>query len=213
VTQDVIVSVVPAITRSTWRVVGAFRTNLTPSARMTVRLMNQPNLLVFMASTDGPEPGFGQSILVLPNDIVADFCSIEFDDPANPQLFINVPLMYAGPAWITASPPAWDTTFGGNATVNEAVSRGGQEYPVFLYEQRRGELSFNGIRAGEVFGPLAELSATARRGNNILFIPDTSSATVNIEAIYGRVTATADVGFPYAAADRRSWRARITERL
>jgi hypothetical protein len=213
VTQNAIMWVFPTINRSIWRVWGAFRSNLTPFARMTVTLWNQPDLVVWVGSTSGPEPGFGQSILVAPDDKAADYCSITFDDPGNPQQFINIPLIYAGPAWMMASPPAYDTMFGGDAAINEAVSRGGQEFPVFLYERRRAELAFAGIRQGEVLGQLAELQQTARRGNNILFIPDVMSGTISMEAIYGRVTATADVGFPYAAADRRSWRARVTERL
>ena len=213
VIENATVTITPQISRSTWRVFGLFRTNLTPFANVTVTLYNSPSSAVWGGSVEGPEPGFYQSILVADSDVQADYCVIEIDDPGNRQGFLNVPLIYAGPAWLTTSPPSYETTFGGDAAVNESVSRGGQEYPTLLYERRRGELAFQSIRSGEVLGQLAELTATARRGNNVLFAPDISSETMPQEAIYGRVTATADVGYPYGAADRRSWRARITERL
>jgi hypothetical protein len=215
VAQNVTVSITPAILRSTWRVFGLFRTNLTSNATMTVTLFNTPSqpVAIFSAGTDGPEPGFGQTILITAADVVADFCVIEIDDPGNPDQFLNIPLIYAGPAWQLATGPAFDTTFGYDSQIDEQVSRGGQEYPTLRWWRRRAELSFMGIRSGEVLGQLAELNATGHRGNNALFVPDIAADTIGFDAIYGRVTATADVGFPYAAADRRSWRARITERL
>ena len=213
VVDSAIVTIRPQLSGSLWRAFGVFRTNLTPFANITVTLYNNPTSAVWGGSVEGPEPGFYQAILVADADVQADYCTIEIDDPGNRQGFLNVPLIYAGPAWLTTSPPSYDTTFGGDAAVNEAVSRGGQEYPTILYERRRGELSFQSIRSGEVLGQLAELTSTARRGNNVLFVPDVLSETMSQEAIYGRVTATADVGYPYGAADRRSWRARITERL
>lgn len=215
VTQNAVVTITPSLRSQTWRVFGVFRTNLTAFATVTVSLYTNPAAPVFVwnTSVDGPEPGFFQSIVVAPTDIVADFATIEIDDIGNPDGFLNIPLIFAGPAWQPLSAAAYDTTFGGDALIDEATSRGGQEYPTLRWERRRGELSFMGLRAGEAVGPILELQATARRGNNCLFIPDITSATMNTESIYGRVTATADVGYPYGAADRRSWRARITERL
>ena len=212
-TQNVIVTITPQIARSVWRAFGLFRTNLTPFATVTMTLYNNPSLFVWNASVDGPEPGFGQSVLIAATDMQADYCTIEIDDVGNPDGFLNVPLIYAGPAWQPLTGLGYETTFGGDAALDENLSRGGQEYPKFRYDRRRAELAFMGIRQGEVLGQLAELQLTARRGNNILMVPDVSSETIAQEAIFGRVSATADVGFPYQSADRRSWRARITERL
>jgi hypothetical protein len=214
-TQNVIVTITPAATQSNWRVFGLFRTNLTPYASVVVTLYNNPASPTFVwnGGADGPEPGFGQSIVVADDDMVADYCTIEIDDPGNPDGFLNVPLIYVGPAWLPLTGLAYDSMFGLDAMLDEAVSRGGQEYPTLRYQQRRGELSFMGIRQGEVLNQLYELQATAHRGNNVLCIPDITSANVGLEAIYGRLNATADIGYPYAAADRRSWRARLRERL
>jgi hypothetical protein len=215
VTQNAIVTITPQILGSSWRAFGLFRTNLTPYATVIVTLWNTPAqpVNIWGSSTDGPEPGFQQSIVIADTDVQADFATIEIDDPNNPDGFLNIPLIYAGSAWQLATGPAYDTTFGYDAAIDEQVSRGGQEFPTLRWSRRRAELSFMGVRSGETQGQLAELNATAHRGNNTLFVPDITSDTMDMEAIYGRVTATADVGYPFAAADRRSWRARITERL
>lgn len=213
VTQGATITITPPIQQSTWRVFGLFRTNLTAFATVTVTLYNNPSVIVWSGGADGPEPRYYQSIVVAPQDTLADYCTIQVDDAGNPDGFLNIPLVYAGDAWFPQTAPAYDTTFGGDFVTNEQVSRGGQEYPELLWERRRSEVSLAGVRAGEVNNQLADMAHTARRGNNILFIPDITSETMTIEAIYGRVTATADVGYPYGAADRRSWRGRFTERL
>jgi len=205
--------IVPPTTQSLWRAWALCRTNLTSSATVTVTLYNNPSLFVWNASFDGIEPGFGQAVFIGDTDRKADWCSIDINDPGNTDGFLNIPLVYAGPAWLPLTGLAYETTFGGDAGIDETISRGGQEYPKFRYDRRRGELAFMGIRQSEVMGQLAELQSTARRGNNILCVPDVTSETMTQEAIYGRVFATSDVGFPHAAADRRSWRARITERV
>jgi hypothetical protein len=54
---------------------------------------------------------------------------------------------------------------------------------------------------------------TARLGGNVLFVPNYQSAYMPQEAIYGVLHETADITFPYNMADRRAWRAKLTERL
>jgi len=211
-----LLTITPSIKQQTWRVFGLFRTNLTPFATITVTLYSgdlSAPLLTWTGGADGPEPGYGQAITIAGSDVVADYCTIQIDDPGNPQGFLNIPLAYAGPAWIPETSLSYDTTFGVDPTISSQVARGGQEYLTFLYSQRRAELAFYGFRHGEIMAQLAELQRTAARGPNVLVVPDVTSPTFAMEAIYGRVVATADVAFPYAAADRRSWKARVTERL
>lgn len=217
VTQGISFFVQPALQRQTWRAFGVFRSNLTPFAQVTITLWNNisPNVQgqVYRASVEGPEPGFYQSILIAPTDIVADFAQFDIDDPGNTDGFINVPLAYAGPAWQLAGGVTYETTFGYDDRTDELVTVGGQEFFVHRWDRRRAELAFTTIRGGEAAVQLAELQGTARRGNNILFCPDITSDTLKSEAIYGRLQATSDVGFSFETADRRSWRARMTERL
>jgi len=214
-TTSATITITPAIARASWRAFGVFRSNLTAYAGIGVTLYNNPTspVSIWGGGTEGPEPGFGQSIVVADTDVIADFCTIQIDDPQNPDGFLNIPLIFAGAAWVPLTGLSYDTAYGGDAMVDEAISRGGQEYPLLRWERRRGELAFQGIRSGEVLNQLNELQGTARRGNNVLMVPDITSPNIGVEAIYGRVTATTDVGYPYGGADRRSWRARITERL
>lgn len=212
--RDATVTITPPYPRASWRAFGAFRTNLTTGATMTVSLWNSAGpTLIWMSSVDGIEPGFGQMITIADGDMAADYCTINFQDPSNADTFLNIPLIYAGPAWVPLTGLAYDTTYGYDETTDEPIARGGQEYPSLRWDRRRAEISMVGIRAGEVLNQLAEMQGVARRGTNVLMVPDVTSETINVEAIYGRLRATADVGYPYGATDRRSWRARITERL
>lgn len=203
----------PATTGQTWRVFGVFGTNLTAAATVTVALYNNPSTLVWTTSASGPAAGYRQVVIVAPSDKVADYCTIAFDDVANPDGFVNVPLAFAGPAWLPLTAPSWQSKFGRDDRVDETVSRGGQEYPNMLWERRRWDIILNGVRGTEVWTDIGELDRIARRGGNNLFIPDYASSDINRESVFGRLMPTADVTFPYEAADRRSWSARITERL
>lgn len=196
-----------------WRAFGLFRTNLTNAASVNFTLYNNPSTMVGGVSPDGPEPGFGQVVGLLAADTQADYAVVTIDDPSNPDGFINIPLLYAGPVWQTRSAPDYQTSYGSDSQSNESTARGGQEYVRLLWSRRRAEIALNGIRADEVAGAVAALDLAGRNGANVLYVPDITSPTVNVDALYGRLIATADVGYPYAAVDRRSWRARITERL
>ena len=74
-------------------------------------------------------------------------------------------------------------------------------------------MAWDGIRNADVWSQLAEMDRAARAGGNILFVPDTASAAVAQEVVFGRLLPTADIGWPAKSANARSWRARITERL
>lgn len=205
-------TITPPLAAQTWRAAGIFRTNLTQSAMVTFSFVLNGTPVYSWASI-GPTPGYGLVVHVAPDNIVADYCRIDIDDIDNPDGFINVPLCFAGPAWLPLSAPSYDTTIGSDSQSDETVSRGGQEFTSLLWFKRRMELAFAGIRPSELLSGVAPLERAARTGNNILFVPDIASDTLLAEAIYGRMTPTADIGYPYSAADRRSWRTKITERL
>ena len=172
--------------RQMWRLFGLFRTNLSQTASITFSLFINPSNLIWSGTVTGPQPGYAQVVAVAPQDIYADYCVVDITDTANTDNFINVPLAYAGPAWIPRLGFTWNSTYGRDSTVDEMVSRGGQEYPTYR---------------------------TSRYGGNILFVPDLGSITASNEAVFGRVTVTADVSYIAGFHDRHAWKFRIKERL
>lgn len=199
--------------RQLWRLFGLFRTNLQRTATVTFSLYINPSTLVWSGSVPGPLPGYGQVIAVAPQDFLADYCVVGIDDAGNPDGFLNVPLAFAGPAWIPQIGQTWNSTVGRDSQVDEIVSRGGQEYPTYRYQQRRWEIEFDALTDSEVWSSAQELDRLSRYGGNILFVPDFASANLSAEAVFGRVTSTADVSFIAGYADRRAWKFRCRERL
>jgi hypothetical protein len=93
------------------------------------------------------------------------------------------------------------------------ISRGGQEYPTYRFQQRRWEVAFDAITDSELWTEAQNLDRISRYGGNILFVSDLASATISGEAVFGRVTATADVSYIAGFHDRHAWKFRIKERL
>jgi hypothetical protein len=199
--------------RQLWRLFGLFRTNLQRSATVTFSLYLNPSTLVWSGAATGPLPGYGQCIVTAPQDTLADYCVVSIDDPGNPDGFINVPLAFAGPAWFPEIGQTWNSAVGRDSQVDEMISRGGQEYPTYRYQQRRWEVDFDALRDSEVWSSAQELDRVSRYGGNILFAPDYASANLSAEAVFGRVTSTADVSYIAGYADRRAWKFRCKERL
>jgi hypothetical protein len=200
-------------TRQSWRLFGIFRANLTQGASVHFSLFLNPSTPVWDAYCNGPLPGYGQAVAIAPADMAADYCKVEFYDTANPDGFINVPLCYAGPAWLPAIGHTWQTTFGRDSVVDEMQSRGGQEYPTYRYQQRRWEIAFDSLSGDEVWQSAEELDRLSRYGGNILFVPDLASKNLASEAVFGRVTVTADVSYVAGVANLHAWKFRCKERL
>lgn len=199
--------------RQLWRLFGLFRTNISQGASVTFSLFINPANLVWSGTVTGPQPGYGQVVAVAPDDVYADYCVVDITDPANPDGFINVPLAYAGPGWIPRLGFTWNSTFGRDSTVDEMISRGGQEYPTYRFQQRRWEAAFDAISDSELWTEGQNLDRVSRYGGNVMFVPDLASPTIANEAVYGRVTVTADVSYIAGFADRHAWKFRIKERL
>lgn len=196
---------------SAWGAAGVFRTNLTSAATGTVTV-SAAGATVYSWS-GGLQVSNGAFVLPLPAGVTGDTLGLAIADPANPDGFINIPLMFAGPTWQPKSNISFASAFGRDSGVTEVVTRGGQEFPVFMWQRRRWNLDFQRIRTAEVWPQLEAMETVARRGRNILFIPDPASAAINDESIFGRLQAQADLGWNFQAADARSWKANITERL
>lgn len=200
---------------STWRVFGLFQTNLTSSATMifTLWLSAGPTSVWSSGTVFGPQPGYGQVIVVAPSDQTADFLQIEFSDTTNPDAFLNIGGAFAGPAWFPESGISWGSTTGRDEAVTRSVTRGGQEYGDMQWQKRTWAIGFEGVRNAEMWTQLDSLRRHARTTQNVLFIPDHTSSYLQNEATYGILTDVSAVGFPARSADRRSWQATISERL
>ncbi len=207
-----LIQIQPLVAALPWDVIGLFRTNLTQGASVTVSLYTNPSTLVWTGTVGGPVAGYGQVIALPPAGTVADYVQIGFNDPTNPDGFINVPLVFCGAAWRPLGSASYATSTGRDATTTEATTRGGQEFPSLYYQRRRWSVSLEALRTSEVWNYGDILSSYASAGSNVLFIPDVTDGYVQQEAIFGRLTGQ-DITYPAQAADRRKWVATIKERL
>jgi len=200
---------------SACRVFGIFRSNLTSSASVTFALWSNTGgaHVVYTVTLSGPSTGFGQVVACAPSDQVGDYWVVSINNPGNPDGFINVPLAFVGPAWPMVIGPDWASTMGRDDLTDEMVSRGGQEYPTPRWNRRRWEIALDGVTGTELYAQLVQVDRISRAGGNVLFVPSSSSATLQQEAIFGRLKATADVSYPYQSGNARAWRGRLTERI
>jgi hypothetical protein len=203
-----VLTITPAV-RTTFRSVGVFRTNLTSAAVMTVKGFTNPGLV--QVWSDVITAANGQAVDIMAADIAADVVTVQLDDAGNPDGFLNVPLCYAGPAWIPLTSMVFASTLGRDSLADNVQTRGGQTYVNLRASVRRWEIAMDGVRVNEFYPQLDVLDKASRSGANVLVVPDTTSANAKLDALYGVLIATADAGF--FAPDRRSWRARLTERL
>lgn len=208
------VTVTPTAGTRTWRIMGLFGSNLSSTATVTFQLWNAAGpTLIWSAAAAGPVSFYRQVIAIAATDQVADYLTINIDDNANEDGFINVPLVYAGPGWFPIRNIGYSSAAGHDEQTLETVSRGGQEYPVPLWQRRRWSIEFDSLASSEVWAQTDPLLMTSRSGINVFFCPDSASTYLAQEAVFGRLKTFSDVTYPYQAADRRRWQATITERL
>lgn len=198
-----------------WSAFGLFRTNLTSSATIRWRTwtfgIGSPGYDSGTLSA-GVAAGYGQTLLI-GSGMLGQYARVDIDDPSNPDSCINIPLAFAGPVFTPIIGPDWTSVLARDDATDEVVTRGGQEYPVVHWTKRRYEAAWLGIRSSELWPSFMEFDRIARLGGNVLFVPDTTSASTNQEAVFGRARATKDVGYPAKSADARSMSFRVTERL
>lgn len=206
------ITITPSSTGLTWRAFGLYRTNLMPSATITFALYTNPATLVWSETVDGPVAGYGQVTAIADADQTADYCVISIDDPSNLDGWINVPLAFAGPAWVPIG-PSWQTRFGREDMTDENVSKGGQEYPVPRFQRRVWDVDMQAIEQADIWTQANELDRLSREGENILFVPDIASDNIAYEAIYGRLKPTTHFGFLSPHAGIYVWHFMIRERI
>jgi hypothetical protein len=206
-------TIVPTAGSRTWRAMGIFGTNITSTATVTFLLYNTGPALVWSSAVAGPVAGYRQVVAIAPSDQVADYLVIQIDDTANSDGFINIPLAYAGAAWLPQRGVSFASTWGRDDNTLETFTRGGQEYPLLLWQRRRWALTFEAVAAAELWTQADPLLIASRIGGNVFFAPNDISPYLSQEAIFGRLKIPSDVTYPFHNADRRQVAATITERL
>lgn len=202
---------------TTWRVLYLGRTNLTSAATVRWRIGNSAGGA--SASYDsgvisaGVVSGFGQSVHVAPTDQAGRYVYLNLVDAANPDGFLNVALAFAGAVWQPAINFDVGTAIGQDDRTDEVVTLGGQEYPAPRWQRRRWDVVFQTLNSSDVWPSVMALDSYARRGGNLLLLPDPASADLGREALFGRMKSTSDITYPTRVTIYRSWRARFTERL
>lgn len=161
----------------------------------------------------GVVPGVGQSVHVLPAEVQAQNAICDVSDPANPDGFLNIALSYQGPVVQTALNIGWGGGHGRNQGGADVRTRGGAEYPRLDWAARMRDIEHNGVLDTEVWPLVMALDAYARRGGNVLLLPDPNSPYLAQEALFGRLRTTASLTTPMNTKDRVAWRATIEERL
>ena len=198
---------------SAWRAFGLFRTNLTPDAVVTWSVIYGFVGTIYTGTSSAVVPGFGQTVLAIPSTPApGSAVRVDISDPTNPDGFLNIPLMYAGPAWQPARNMDYQSSPGRASQNTRAMTRAGGVITRSDWVKRTYDLSLSAIQQGEMT-QLYAADLAGRQGGNVLFVPDPASATISQEAIFGELEPTSGVTYPYQGADARAWRARITERL
>lgn len=207
-------------TSSAWRAFGLFRTNLTGNATVRWKVGNTLSTgRVSSPSYDsgtisaGIVPGYLESLVIPTSNQTGRYCEVQIDDSGNPDTFINIPGVYAGPLFIPAVSIGQASTFGRTDTTDEVVTRGGQEYPINRSIARAQSVALASITEAETWNSVMEIDRVARAGGNVLFAPNVTSATLNREAVFGRLRNASPVSYITLAGDVRAWSATVSERL
>lgn len=195
------------------RGIGIFRTNLTKAAVVTITGYQSPSTQVFQDVCEGPQPGFGQVVLVTLQDYTVDYVTIEVDDATNPDNHISVGGAFVGPLWFQQIGLSWSMSEDRPESIKEQTTRGGQEYVTFLFDQRAMNLAYEAIARSEVWDALDEARLVARYGHNILAIKDARSVDLYRESVFGRLKNKSAIGFSAHSEDTRSWTATVMERI
>ena len=203
-----------ALSGSTLQGFAITRTNLTPAAAVTFTVWDTsgPTLVYSSGALPGPVPRYGQVIHVAPAPVTGDFVQVTIDDPTNADGFLNVPLAYFGGLWNPAVGFSWESSHSRESLSARRRTAGGQLFSDLRYRARVFDLRLSGVTAAE-WPTLDALDHDARADRNILVIPDAVFGNIQTTAVFGTLTPTAAVTYPYQAADARAWAARSEERL
>ncbi len=197
-----------------WRAVGVFRTNLTKLATIRYRLGTTPGGSDVLDTGDltGVEPGRNQHIYVHPTHLVARYLTITITDTSNPDNQLKVGLAYGGNMVIPQSNFGFSSSSERENRLDIAVSAGGFEYPKYMWQRRKWNISWDDLSQTEIRSYLDTIDSYARKGYNVLFVPDYEDG-LNFDSVYGMLREPSPFSFARAGFSRYAWAAQITERL
>lgn len=195
------------------RGIGLFRTNLSITANVSIAAFDAGGAQPISATVFGPSPGYGQVIYVA--DAASDVTqvTIDIDDPANPDGFLNVPLLWIGDFWAPTTGIMPASSFGFEPVDSKRRSRSGARFETQLYNPRTFEFQFGAVAEADVWPYVGEIQRTASMARNMLLIPDDTAAEINREAVFGIVTETGRLTWPENSVAIRRWSGKIEERL
>lgn len=195
---------------ATFRAFSLHRTNLSASAVWQVRVL-QGSRTVWQG-TGGPV-ALQQALLVAPAPIGGDSVRIDIQDPANPDGWIDIPLLYAGPLWQPARNFSTESTQGRTLGQDVVTSLAGTEFVEPRWYQRKLSIAHQSLGDADVI-MVDQILRVAATGQNILFLPDPSASPDQLaaRALFGRLSAN-DITNPFGVADRHGTTLDFTERL
>jgi hypothetical protein len=175
-----------------WGAIGLFRTNFTTAAGIRVRLgttLGASDVYDSGSISGGIAVGYGQSIVQIPPGTAnAEFCRITIGDSTNPDNHISAGLCFAGPTLTPANNFNYGAGNGWQDDSTVQVTKGGQEYFIQTPQYRTAQMTFGLLSEDEVFSEVMEIDRLASIQSNILLLPNPSSAYLNKQAIFGRIT-------------------------
>ena len=198
------------------RVISLHRTNLTSSATWRVRAWQTADVSASPAVDTGTVsagvvPFYGQALLVLPAEVPTRTVRVEIADAANPDGFLNVPLMFAGPCWQPRRNYGYASSISNDDSTTVTTTRSGAEIVRNDWVRRGFDIVLGAVAPNEV--PLVkDIDVRCRRGGNLLLVPN-PDGDPGASAVFGRCKPSASIGYANNSARTRTWRATLTERL
>lgn len=197
-----------------WRAVALCRTNLTTAATLRVRVGTAANVVSAPAYdggvlSAGVAVGIRQGLHVMPSAVSAVCMRLDIADPTNPDGYLNIPLIYAGPGVEFSIAPSSDD--GDDIRREDVQTRSGAVITTALSRARNWSVRVPFIRRADADW-IDPVKAAAAAGINALFVPLVGDTRAPAETIFGLMT-PARRGFPGQTAAYRSFAFTISERL
>lgn len=196
-----------------WRAFWIGRSNLTDAAEVRFLLGTEEGAGDIYDSgwMSGLQAGYQQLVHVADADVMGQHLRIEVDDPDNPDGFVRIGLAFGGPVFQPTHGIEYGASFGVAGLRQDITTRGGQTYPVALYQQRQWQVSFPALTEEEMYAEGLEIQRCAEMGGNVLFVPRPGNGLEQQETVFGMLQSRATFGFPQWGL--RSWAFTVTERL
>ena len=205
------------ISGAKWQAISLHRTNLSATATWRIRTGSYDTGwwgVDWHTDWSGPcNVANGQCVYVLPSIATDERCEITITDTANPDGFLSVPLLYAGPLFQPVRNFSTQSTSGNNLGQDTVTTLGGSEFVSGRWYQRKLTIVHDSLGDADA-AVLDQVLQAAATGQNILFVPDPDATTDVLaqKSLFGTLSG-GDLSNPYGPADRHSLTLNLTERL